>query len=252
LNIEQIYNQHLRDKNAIVKANREEGNHFHASSSGSCFRQQLYYINGYEPEEFDDPTIRRFEMGHSIHNSIQDALAKAEDNGRIKEILYIEENIELPEFNLVGRLDIATIDTDTNTLSVYDIKTAAAYTWTLNFGHLKNRASNPNPHYKLQLGIYTHAMMKRFKPDKVNMFLVWYRKNDSFWREQPIPIEWIEKSIEYWTEMLEIYEELGTDVDALEPEVTPGVPMEEWQCKTCNFKNICPSKIPTRKTKRRG
>ena len=88
MNIEQIYNQHLRDKNAIVKANREEGNHFHASSSGSCFRQQLYYINGYEPEEFDDPTIRRFEMGHSIHNSIQDALAKAEDNGRIIQIHY--------------------------------------------------------------------------------------------------------------------------------------------------------------------
>ena len=70
------------------------------------------------------------------------------------------------------------------------------------------------------------------------MSLLWYNKDDSKIREEHISADWIEKAFEYWAELVDDTE------DKKPEELTPGsygVPMSNWECKYCGYKDIhCP------------
>ena len=60
-------------------------------------------------------------------------------------------------------------------------------------------------------------------------------------REQLISPEWIEKALEYWTELNNILEDCGKKFEEdLKPKYWEGVPFQNWECRYCNFKHLCP------------
>jgi len=76
------------------------------------------------------------------------------------------------------------------------------------------------------------------------MYLVWYKKNDSHWREVLVSPDWIEKAIEYWTELNSILEDCGESFEEdLVPEYWDGVPFKTWECSYCPYYDLCPSTI---------
>ena len=80
------------------------------------------------------------------------------------------------------------------------------------------------------------------------MYLIWYNKNTSQMREQQVDPHYINKALEYWEEVYEIKEDLGKAFETeLEPMMTYGVPMQDWECSYCQFESICPSTLSKKK-----
>jgi predicted RecB family nuclease len=80
------------------------------------------------------------------------------------------------------------------------------------------------------------------------MYLLWYNKNTSHIREQLISPEWVDKALEYWTEVNEILNDCGEDfAHDLDPGWIPGVPFSDWECKYCQFYSICSSTLADKK-----
>ena len=239
-----IYAEYLKHKESL----RERDKHvFHASSSGSCYRKQMYSYYGYPSDSKDEQSYRLLRLGTIFHEDMERALDwyRGKGENMYKEI-YIEEKIELEDFDVVGTFDAGEMDN--GNFNLYDFKSAAAYKWTTKFGLKKNRNPNTDTNYKLQLGTYALGVKERFKPDKINMFLVWYNKNTSQMREQIVSNEWIDKAYEYWTEVYEMKEDMEEEFsDELTPEISYGVPMQDWECRYCQFYSICPSTLADKK-----
>ena len=249
MDIKSVYHSylvHLESKRERTK------NKFHASSAGSCFRKQMYSYYDFPQDTKDDKSYRVLRLGTIVHEDIENALihyGQQTHDGRI----YIEHEVEIEPLNLVGTFDVGEMIKDRGniTFNLYDIKTAALYTWSKKFAReIINRDPKVDMNYKMQLGTYALAMNEKHDLDKINMYLVWYRKNDSFVRETIVNNNWIDKALEYWTEVNEILEEHGKMFEKeLIPGVYPSVPPESgydkhginWNCRYCQYYNICPS-----------
>ena len=244
MNIIDIYEEYLKHQETLRE--RDE-NVFHASSAGSCHRKQMYSYYGYPSDSKDEQSYRLLRLGTIFHEDMEKALDwyRGKGENTYKEI-YIEEKIEYEPFDVVGTFDAGEMDN--GTFNLYDFKTAAAYKWTTKFGLKKNRNPNTDVNYKLQLGTYALGVKERFKPDKINMYLIWYNKNTSQMREQIVSNEWIGKAEFYWNEIYYLKEEIEENFeDELIPEITHGVPVEDWECRYCQFYSICPSTLADKK-----
>ena len=65
-------------------------------------------------------------------------------------------------------------------------------------------------------------------------------------REQIVDSSYISQAEEYWLEVNTILEEHGEDFeqsDMLEPGISYGVPFEDWECRYCQYSDICPTPI---------
>ena len=73
-------------------------------------------------------------------------------------------------------------------------------------------------------------------------------------REQLVSNEWIDKALEYWTDLNEIKDGWDSELnlenffnDELIPEISHGVPFQDWECRYCQFYSICPSTLADKK-----
>jgi CRISPR/Cas system-associated exonuclease Cas4 (RecB family) len=248
MNIESAYNDylvHLESKRERTK------NKFHASSAGSCFRKQMYNYFDFPQSVKDNKSYRLLRLGTIIHEDIENAIMHCQNS--IEGRVYIENEIEIPELNLVGTYDLGQLvkqDDGYTIFNLYDIKSAAMYTWQKMFGQIKNRKPGTDDNYKMQLATYALAINEELSPDKMNMYLVWYKKNDSHWKEVLVSPDWIEKAIEYWTELNSILEDCGESFEEdLIPEYWDGVPFKQWECSYCPYYDLCPSTIADKRRK---
>jgi len=242
MDVIKVYTDYLAHVNNERNAERED-EEFHASSSGSCFRKQMYGFFGYDSKELDDKSLRLLRLGTIVHSDFEKAMSMYEDNNPQEEI-HIEKKVSIPRLNLVGTFDLGTHYD--NTFSIYDYKTVAAYKWTTKFGRKHNRVPTTDKNYKLQLGTYGLAIKENNKDTIVKLFLLWYNKNTSMMREQIVDSSYISQAEEYWLEVNTILEEHGEDFeqsDMLEPGISYGVPFEDWECRYCQYSDICPTPI---------
>jgi hypothetical protein len=253
MDIESIYGAYLTHQQSL----REKDIHvFHASSAGSCYRKQMYSYYNYTSDVKDDKSLRLLRLGTLVHKDIEEALSMYEDklddmqvydDAPIQRSIHIEEKVTIEDLDVVGTFDAGEKIKDGTSIefNLYDYKTAAAYKWTTKFGRVKNRIASTDTNYKLQLGTYALAIRHKYQPNKINMYLVWYNKNTSQMREQLVSNEWIDKALEYWTEVYSMKDENWKD--DLYPESTLGVPVQDWECRYCQYYSICPSTLADKK-----
>ena len=240
INIEAIYAANLREKQVQTrKKYTEYKGWFSASSAGSCFKKQLLRRANMSEPPMDDRVMRLLRLGTIVHTDIQTAITDSEEMSNIKYQIMMEKRIEIPELNIVGHVDIAIIDKDNGDLKVMDIKTCASYKWRMKFGRKPDKKGNPG--YNMQLATYTEAFKRRDDTyGRIDMSLLWYNKDTSALREEPIPVQWIEDAIVYWEELNDYVDSIDVDEnnwDKLKPG-TYGIPMENWECRYCGFKDI--------------
>ena len=254
--ISQIYHDYLKHKEEQNSIDRDKAVGFHASATGSCFRKQMYSYYNYDSSPKDERSLRILRLGTIVHKDVENAMHHYIKTN-VKEIIdnklsiFSEHKIEIPELNIVGTLDIAMYNSETEVLDIYDVKTAAAYTWQKHFGRKDNRQENANENYKLQLGTYGLGMQSQISPERTNLHLFWYNKNTSMVRETIVHPKWIDKAFDYWTELNELFQEYEEKfVDYLEPGIEYGVPFEDWECKYCQYESICPSTIAQRNVRK--
>ena len=246
MDIKSIYNAYLKEQE---KLNNRDKNVFHASSAGSCYRKQMYSYYDYPSDTKDDKSYRLLRLGTIVHSDVESAISLYQDRFPEKDI-YIEQKIHIKDLEVSGTFDAGEMITinGRKEFTLYDLKTAAAYKWTTKFGRKQNRVADSDLNYKLQLGTYALGVKEYCNPDQIYMYLVWYNKNTSQMREQLVYEEWINKALEYWEEVHEIKEDLGKSFEReLEPMMTYGVPMQDWECSYCQFESICPSTLSKKK-----
>jgi len=257
MDIEQIYNAYLKQEDSLRERDK---NVFHASSAGSCLRKQMYSYYDFPSDEKDGGSYRILRLGTIVHSDVEKALSSYEEkvlelqtkDAPITRSIHVEEKIKIDQLEVTGTFDAGekTVDNISNTteFNLYDLKTAAAYKWTTKFGRKQNRVANSDLNYKLQLGTYALGIRHKYKPDRINMFLLWYNKNTSQMREQLVSPEWIDKALEYWIEIHEMKEDIGNSFeDELMPQISYGVPMQDWECRYCQYYSICPSTLADKK-----
>ena len=250
MDIESLYHSYLVQAENLRE--RDKGV-FHASSAGSCLRKQMYSYYDFPQDAKDKKSYRLLRLGTIVHEDIEKAIEHycvefMNNDGNEK--VFVEDKVKLEELNVVGTYDVGHLDEEENKFTLWDLKTAAVYKWTTIFGRIENRKPNAAKNYKLQLGTYAIGINQKYKVSKIEMYLVWYRKNDSFWKEQLISPDWIEKALEYWTVVNETLEDCGKFFeDELKPGYWEGVPYQDYECGICSYKSICPSTVGDKKKK---
>ena len=140
IDIKEVYDKYIADKNEANRVKRyvNKEQWFHASSSGMCMRKHYFKnVAGVEPSPVDDNTMRLFRLGDLVHTDIQDALTEyAQLNGAK---IYIEKEIQLPDVNVRGFLDVLIADDG----ALYDIKTCNSRKWSMLFGYKYKKGSAP-------------------------------------------------------------------------------------------------------------
>ena len=247
MDIKSIYSAYLKEEE---KSKQRDKNVFHASSAGSCYRKQMYSYYDYPSDIKDDKSYRLLRLGTIVHSDVEKALSMYQDKNPDKDI-YIEQKVQIKDLEVSGTFDAGEMYKERSGrygFTLYDLKTAAAYKWTTKFGRKVNRTANSDLNYKLQLGTYALGVKDKYNPNHIYMYLLWYNKNTSQMREQMVSPEWIDKALEYWEEVYEIKEDLGKSFELeLEPMITYGVPMQDWECSYCQYESICPSTLSKKK-----
>ena len=245
MDIEAIYHSYLVHIESLREQTIEK---FHASASGSCYRKQLYSYFNYPQDAKDSKSYRILRLGTIMHEDIENAVARYQDLQEDKDMgeIYIEEKIELSDLNVVGTFDLAESTYWKNgktKFTLYDIKTAAAYKWTTMFGRVENRKPNSAKNYKLQLGTYALGINEKFNPGKIEMYLLWYNKNTSHMREQPVDPKWMDDALEYWAGLNGWLDDCGKKFEEDLVVGVEGVPFQDWECRYCQYYSICPSDL---------
>jgi len=251
MNVHDIYINYLKYKNEEHAEERNDGK-FHASSAGSCYRKQMYRLEEYPQDSMDESSYKVLRLGTVVHKDFENAIHHHLENNA-KEIMdkklsiFSERKVNLDKYNVTGTLDIGEYIEDEGIFNLYDLKTAAAYKWSTMFGIKKNRQPTfEYDKYRMQLATYGMAIQEELEVKELNMFLVFYNKNTSMIREVKVYAdEWIKKAKDYWDELLSLSEMMkdGLFEEKLRPGWQFGVPFEDWECKYCNYKTICPSKL---------
>ena len=261
VNIEKLYNDYIAHK---YEENHEarykgKGEYYHASSSGSCSRKN--YFSSVEQikttNEVDARSNRVMRLGTIMHEDLQESLltiySNTTDSNTIdsnteyskekeipyfqKEILnerfdfHIEKEIILEEFNVRGFYDLVAVSQANGGVYLIDFKTMGSYPWSRKFG-TKYIDTNPSQRYELQLATYGLAVREEFG-QLDGMFLYYYNKDTSRMKAEEVPMHYLAKAKNYWTNINREHEK-GL------PMFSEGLsPVEGWECKYCNFVDHC-------------
>ena len=258
MDIESVYNAYLKEQE---KTKQRDKGVFHASSAGSCYRKQMYSYYDYPSDVKDDKSYRLLRLGTIVHSDVEKAISMYKskldemqtEDAPVQREVYVEQKVRIKDLEVSGTFDAGQMTTfklndNRKEFSLYDLKTAAAYKWTTMFGRKVNRVANSDLNYKLQLGTYALGVKEYFNPYLISLYLVWYNKNTSQMRQQQVDPQYIDRALEYWEEVYEIKEDLGKVFETeLEPMITYGVPMQDWECSYCQFESICPSTLSKKK-----
>ena len=246
INIENIYHTYISYLNDERQKKRKDVKDWYsASASGYCYKKQYYMKTGTEGEPMDKRVSRLLRLGTVVHSDIEKSLLHAgmEKNGKgdIDFDIYTEYEITLPKLNVIGHLDHMFISKSQDVVYINDLKTVNDWTWKKKFGR-KYKEDKPSPHYFMQIGTYALGV-KRVRGDDVKsdyyLNIVWYNKNDSKIKIQPVDPVWIDRAEQYWHDLNDFIDETGDEILNIKPDTAVGVPMMNWECNYCQFNKIC-------------
>ena len=246
LDLKEIYNDYLTEIESVNKFNYKKKNpnkYYRASAAGHCFKKHWYSINGYEGTSTgDDRSKRLLRLGTIVHEDIEKAINWHEDrlqcdiDNEYDMSFKTEYGVIIEELNVMGSADIVLLDSE-GTASVLDIKTTHSYKWKMMFG--RNKEKSPSRMYELQLGTYALGVcnQENVNPDSISLYLVYYKKDDSSMKYVDVNPVWMDNAAEYWVTLNETLSLVKEEADL--PRDTLNVPIENWECRYCQFESIC-------------
>jgi len=239
LNIPKIYDEYLKHIQVEERKKIEKmPGYYSIGNSGLCFLKQLYKEKGYEPEPFDEKTLRVFRIGTLLHQDIQNAIRHANLNNENLTI-EMEIGVTLEKFKARGYFDISVADHESKILEVIDIKTLHSFKWRKLFGQTKNRDKIPSVNNELQLATYTIRQLQKYKGYYPKMYLLYYKKDDSQMKEVEIDSSFLASGLQYWNEFSE-FRKTNT-IDSIQPGFTFNCPVYKWECNYCQYTKYCNS-----------
>ena len=245
----QVYAQYLDAENEKNRLERYDGkeHYYHASGSGTCSRK-LYFqsVSKVEPTNLPNTkSMRIMRLGTILHKDIQNSVILYNINNNINNNntselnktvgntkFLIEEEVIIEELNVRGFFDLVQIldeGKDGEAFFLYDIKTAADYSFKKVFG---TGATNRMNHQELQLATYGYAIREKYgRLD--GMYLMYYNKNTSVIKYMEVPLTMLNTAYMFWAN---IKKEHSNGL----PDFKDGVsPVMAWECNYCNYLDHC-------------
>ena len=171
--------------------------------------------------------------------------------------IFQEEEIVIEKYNLAGHLDLAIFNKRKQHLYIIDYKTASTRNWSFLFGR-KYKGTKTRFTYEMQLSTYAMGLVDKLERKgmtvkTVDLYLLYIKKDESYWRTIQVEPNFINMSKEYWQEQNDLFNlVMASENDKIEAlnEIMPkngmvGVPFEEWQCENsngfwqCQFLHLC-------------
>ena len=209
-----------------------------ASGAGKCQLQHYFKSIKADRKDMSFESLCTTRLGNIIHEDIQSALEHIYDDYRVMCEIPVDFNLEGKKIR--GHLDVA-IEIDEDNVMLIDIKTLGAYPWQKVYGHLKNRAKKPQWMYKYQLATYSIGLKKNYQYKNVYMYLLNYKKDNSDMRFVEVDTDLYEKEVRYyWRQTHSLVTQLHENPKRIK-ELING-PVETWECKYCDYSDICPVK----------
>jgi len=245
LDLKEIYNDYLTEVESVNKFNYKKKNpnkYYRASAAGHCYKKHWYAMNNVEGKEIPKTTKRLFRLGTIVHDDIQKAINWHEDrlqcdiDNEYNVSFQTEYGIIIENLNVMGSADIILIDSEKKAC-VIDIKTMGWRAWSKRVSINKSRKSSNK--YELQLGTYALGMLEQedIKYDDISLYLVYYKKDDSVMKAVEVNNVWMDNAAEYWTSLNDTLSLVKEEADL--PRDTTNVPVEDWECRYCQFEPIC-------------
>ena len=244
--IGQVYAQYLNAENEKNVQERYVGkeHYYHASGAGKCSRQ-LYFqsVDKLKPSRQPSTTsMRVMRLGTVIHQDIQNSLLYSNNiNNNIKNNVknknitkYIESNefimeeeIIIKELSVRGFFDV--VSNTSFGVFLYDIKTAASYSFQRIFG---TKEPYTMKHHELQLCTYGYGIKEKYgRLD--GMYMLYYNKNTSVIKYKQVPINMLNSAYMFWANIKKQH------VSGL-PNFEDGVsPVMKWECDYCSYADQC-------------
>ncbi len=244
IDFEKIYEDFTKTENEKNRKERYEGQEqwYHASGAGSCSRK-LYYetVEKAEPSnQIDKRSLRVLRLGTILHEDFGKALTmynnmyntmynnKEKESNKEKETkFHIEKEIRIDDLNVRGFYDIVA---DGDKIYLYDLKSAASYSWKMKFGRKKE--FDPSIYYELQLGTYGYAVQQEFgRLD--GMYLMFYNKDNSRMAYVEVPLSFVSRAYLFW-------KNINSEHKQGLPMFKKGVsPVQASNCKYCQIIDNC-------------
>ena len=203
----------------------------------------MYKINKYqEDSSIDYKSNRRMRLGTIIHRDFEKALIdyienNKEDYDKSNITIFKEHQIKIPDLKVIGHLDYAI--QSGNQLAVADFKGIASWPYQKRFGHTKNREKNPSRHYEYQVCTYAIALANELEIENPQVYLMFYKKDDSTFKHIKISPHYMELAWNYWEELNDTIETLGEDIVTIEPYSMANIPALKWDCDYCQYQIQC-------------
>lgn len=207
--IEQMINEHIAQDRAQEERRNDK---FRCSDAGRCQLMRYWKRQGKpSSDDFDERTLRVFEVGHLFHRWIQGIL---HDKG-----VLLQAEMEVEDLHRIGHIDALVRDKD-GLLVLYDFK-------TVNSRKFSYLTTESDLHYHYQAA--TYAMMLPFGVAAVK--LAYISKDDLRIVEVPVDVEGLREEVEEdWHSLAGAWN--------MQREPVPN-PMP-WECKYCGYCSACP------------
>ena len=217
--IEDAMNSALRAKQEVGRPSKA---FWRGSLMGGCLRAHWYDSTGVQGQTFDDGTLRLFERGHIVSDTVNKLLS---ESGMFNSF-EMEVPISYPLYDFAGNID-----------AVVNWKNGG-YTEILEYKSVRQRAlgylKDVKPEHAIQAALYSIVYtIQAVSPIRVPARVVYFAADDLETREFPIGEEWYERA---WR-VLNVAKRFKED-DRIPPRL-PGASERKYPCGYCKFKAVC-------------
>ena len=246
LDLDQIYHEWLLEEDRINKEKRYSDNPtaLHISMGGHCYLKHWFqkHSDKYPQKESDPKSMRVMRLGTLVHKDYEAAIIfwLEKNHPKVyKHFVTMEIKVVYTE-NVLGHPDIYIVSVNKDKLIVIDIKTIHTYKWKMKF---IQDDPNPNFFYENQLASYALAIAKKekIKLENIEMYIYWYKKDDSITKLVPVGNYFLAEAGAYWKDI--DYFVNNNDENSLAqitPKQTPHCPSYKWECgKYCGWTEHC-------------
>ena len=207
------------DKYYLDKQKDKLQTSFYISEAGKCSRSIFFKFKNVPKKELEPNILRLFDHGEHMHQLIMKPLISTRD------IHVVSSEVDIPPQQLVrGRAD--AIVSDGRSLYVLDIKSMNSMIF--------NGLAEPKEENVSQVQLYLHYF-------RIPKGILLYVNKDNLNLKEFI-IDYDPRKAEYLLENLSF---LKKQIDS---DIIPGRLADypdNWQCRYCQFKDICRSAAPT-------
>ena len=212
---------------ALKSTKSEESDMFSISASGGCFKKNHLWleVDTSEIEREQDMRAKRLlRLGDLWHEDLRQALHEFPPEGFM---VLTEQVVFLKELNLKGHFDILLYDYKNRKAFLVDNKTISVFSYSKRFGHKKNREPS-DLRYERQIATYAMAIEETLGLPVDSCSILFYRKNDSAFKEVVVSDQMRKRAEQYWQQNL-MFNSQNAEIGDM------GFPFASWECKYCPF-----------------